>query len=203
MGNAKGLDASAHLFGHVVGATAVRHGQDAHEFLAAVAGDEVAGPAQAAGEHAADAAQAVVAGHMAVEVVEGLEVVDIEHDQRQFVPGAGMPGDFPGQGLVEVPPVGDAGQAVGPIEGGQFAVGGFQGGVAFFLGQKQQADAADEHDAVDRRLHDGVDRRPEPARDRLEAKGQQQEMGQEQQPEQQIADAEETAQKRRRDTRAQ
>ena len=57
-------------------------GQDEHELLAAVAADEV-GCAQAGRDRLGDAAQDDVADGVAVRVVDGLEVVDVDERDRQ------------------------------------------------------------------------------------------------------------------------
>ena len=57
-------------------------GQDEHELLAAVAADHVARP-QVGADRLGDAAQDDVAGRVAVGVVDGLEVVDVDEGDRQ------------------------------------------------------------------------------------------------------------------------
>ena len=87
--------------------------QDDRELLAAVARDQRALVAHARGDRGSDLLQAAVAAAVAVQVVVGLEVVDVDHDQRDrlAVPGRVMPRAL--QRLVEAAAVGEQGQAVG------------------------------------------------------------------------------------------
>ena len=86
-------------------------GQDQHELLAAVAADHVAGP-EVRGDRLGDPAQDDVARGVAVGVVDGLEVVDVDEGDRErsLVAGSALDlGEERGQqGLA----VGDAGQPV-------------------------------------------------------------------------------------------
>ena len=86
-------------------------GQDQHEFLAAVPADQVAGP-QVRRDRLGDAAQDDVAGGVAVGVVDGLEVVDIDERDRQRALVARRALDFGEQVGEQGLAVDDAGQAV-------------------------------------------------------------------------------------------
>ena len=86
-------------------------GQDQHEFLAAVAADQVAG-AEVFGDGLGDAAQDRVAGGVAIRVVDRLEVVDVDERDAQRSPVAGRALDLGEQVGEERLAVGDAGQAV-------------------------------------------------------------------------------------------
>ena len=79
------------------------------ELLAAPARDHVLGP-QAALESPDDLDQHLVADPVTVAVVDGLEVVDVEQQQAD---GRPVGGEQLAQHLVDVPPVGGAGQRVG------------------------------------------------------------------------------------------
>ena len=86
-------------------------GQDQHEFLAAVAADQVAGP-QVARDDLGHPAQHDVATLVPVAVVDHLEMVDVDEGdaQRPFVAGGSL--DLGEQLRQERLPVVDAGQAV-------------------------------------------------------------------------------------------
>ena len=86
-------------------------GQDQHEFLAAVAADQVAG-AEVLGDRLGDAAQDDVARGVAVRVVDGLEVVDVDERDAQRPLVAGRALDLGEERGEERLAVGDAGQAV-------------------------------------------------------------------------------------------
>ena len=81
------------------------------ELLAAVARQHVLG-AQGVVEHADDRAQHVVADEVAVRVVELLEVVDVEHEQRQRLGVALGEADLGAEPLEEVAAVERAGEPV-------------------------------------------------------------------------------------------
>ncbi len=88
-------------------------GQDQHEFLAAVAADQVAG-AEVLGDRLGDVAQDDVARGVAVRVVDHLEVVDVdERDaQRSLVARGAL--DFGEEVGEQSLAIGDAGQ---PVDG--------------------------------------------------------------------------------------
>ena len=88
-------------------------GQDEHEFLAAVAADEVA-RAKVLGDRLGDPAQDDVAGGVAVGVVDRLEVVDVDEGDAQRALVARRALDLGEQGGEERLAVGDAGQ---PVDG--------------------------------------------------------------------------------------
>lgn len=73
----------AGVFGDLDRAVSVGVGEDQHELLAAVADDHIGGALHLALQRLGDADQAVVSLLVAVGVVEGFEVVHIEHDDRQ------------------------------------------------------------------------------------------------------------------------
>lgn len=112
LGNAagaeRGREVGADPFGDDAG---VRHGavgEDRDEFLAAVAGGDVAG-SDAVAQHAREQSQGAVAGLVAVEVVEVLEVVEVgERDDELSIVGEQLVG-----AVFEGAPVGEAGEGVG------------------------------------------------------------------------------------------
>ena len=75
-------DTGADALGHLQGAALVGVEQDGGELLAAVAGREV-DVAHRALDHAGDGAQHAVAGAVPVQLVEGVEVVEVAEEQRQ------------------------------------------------------------------------------------------------------------------------
>jgi hypothetical protein len=95
----------------------------------------IAGAAHAGRQRVGHPHQAGVAGLAAIAVVESLEVVDIEHDDGARLADPRAARAFGAQDVVEMAPVGQAGQAVGHRQGRQFAVGVFQPGGA--LGHAQ------------------------------------------------------------------
>ena len=68
-------------------------GEHDDELVAGVAGADVVGP-QRAGEELGDALQRRVAGRVPVLIVDALELVEVEHDQRQRPVAAPGPGDL-------------------------------------------------------------------------------------------------------------
>jgi len=121
-------------------------GQQHGELVAAQAPGHI-GRAQRVAHAARHLAQRLVAGGMAEQVVDALEVVDIEHHQRARRRSAGLEharGQF-----VEVPAVGHAGQHVDVSQVAQLAVHRAQVGFGPFVGQHQC-----EVDHHQRRHHD-------------------------------------------------
>jgi hypothetical protein len=94
------------------GAVGAGVGKQQHELLAAVARRQVAGAAGVRGDGLRHLLQAAVAGRMAQAVVVQLEVVDVEHHQRQGAAAAHGALPFLFQEAVEMPAVGDLGQRV-------------------------------------------------------------------------------------------
>ena len=109
------LDERAQLLGQDGAFVDVGLGEDQHEFLAAVPADHVGRP-QVRAERLGDAAQDHVAGRMAVRVVDGLEVVDVDEGDRQRALVAAGALDLGEERRQERLAVRDARQAV---EGGQ------------------------------------------------------------------------------------
>ena len=94
------------------GLVLVASGEDHGELLAADPADDVARPdggAQMVGE----LGQHVVADRVAVDVVHLLEVVDVEHHERDVLVLARRPGQLAAEALVEVAVVVEAGERVG------------------------------------------------------------------------------------------
>ena len=90
----------------------IRDRQDESEFLAAEAGDQVHF-AHRLCQDSADAAQHFVAGLMAMHVVEFLEMVDVENDQRKYAMAPLPFGHPPAQFVIESATIGERGQRVG------------------------------------------------------------------------------------------
>ena len=106
------LDAQAQDLGDGGGAAGGRRRQNRRELLAAVARDEVARARQRLADLAGHAPQALVADLVAERVVEVLEVVDVDHDERERQPVAGRAPPLARQRLLEPAAVRDAGQRV-------------------------------------------------------------------------------------------
>src|SRR5437868_4855502 len=79
----------------------IRRRQQQRELLAAVAGDQIVGPARHGGERVRHPPQASVSGQVAKGVVVGFEEVDVEQDERQRRAGAAAVFPFPRQALVQ------------------------------------------------------------------------------------------------------
>ena len=85
------LDSLAQPLGHALGDDRAGHREQDGELLAAMARDRVVGAGRAS-EHVGDAAQHVVAGRVAKGVVVRLELVHVQHHQRERQPLAGGQG---------------------------------------------------------------------------------------------------------------
>ena len=83
MGDEQVFDRLARLVGKRSRALDIEARQQQREFLAAVAGDEHGLFQRDERQGLADGAQTGVAGDMAVAVVEQLEMIDIDHHQRE------------------------------------------------------------------------------------------------------------------------
>src|SRR3546814_2233053 len=88
-----------------------RFGQDQGELLAAVAAGDVLAAA-VLGQQLAELRQQRVATSVAVDVVEGLEVVDVEHQQRQRQPAPLAAREFARRRFLQVAAVEQAGQRI-------------------------------------------------------------------------------------------
>src|SRR5687768_17819442 len=89
-------------FGDAEGAFIRRLRQHDRELLAAVARGEVGGAIDGPRDDVADAAQALVPDDVAIAVVEELEMVDVEEDQRQGRPRAAEPTVFDLEDAIEL-----------------------------------------------------------------------------------------------------
>ena len=106
------LDSLAQPLGHAPGDDRAGHREQDGELLAAMARDRVVGAGRAS-EHVGDAAQHVVAGRVAKGVVVRLELVHVQHHQRERRPLAGGQGEVRLQRLEEAAAVLQSGQFVG------------------------------------------------------------------------------------------
>ena len=86
-------DPEPDLLGQDVRAGRIGLGQEDDELVAAVAGRRV-DLADARRDDLADAAQDLVAGEVAEPVVDGLELVEVHHQQAEAAARAGAPGDL-------------------------------------------------------------------------------------------------------------
>ena len=113
----------AQLFGHQPCPARRGVGQHQGEFLAAVTRGQVTGPRARAADRLGHLAQRLVTGQVAEAVVEGFEVVHVDHQQRQLLLLAHGPAPLQFQVFVEVPAVGQPGQAIGVHQPLQHQVG--------------------------------------------------------------------------------
>ena len=90
---------------------ALEVGQQEHELVAAVAGEQV-GRAGAAGEPRGDLAQQLVAGGVPERVVDELEVVEVDVEHGGGAAVAARAGERQRRVLLELGAVGEAGQRV-------------------------------------------------------------------------------------------
>ena len=86
-------------------------GQDHRELVAAYAGDDVA-LAQARSQRTGDGHQDIVSGRVAEAVVDLLEAVEVEHEQRAHALVPPRAADLARQLLLEAPPGVEPGQRV-------------------------------------------------------------------------------------------
>ncbi len=107
----RALHRAADALGHHLAEAGLAGGQDHGEFLAAVARQGVHGP-DAAAQRACDRLQDDVAGHVAVGVVDPLEVVDVEHQQQRRLARARDAVDLALEHGPEMPPVRQARERV-------------------------------------------------------------------------------------------
>src|SRR6185437_9920417 len=114
-------DLRADPLGDLLGRRLADVEQDDGELLAAVTGDQIVG-APPVLQDLGDAAQGVVARHVAVAVVVALEVIDVDHQDRQRQPGAVAALHLQRHPLAEVAVVVEAGQTVGDRQLGEARV---------------------------------------------------------------------------------
>lgn len=106
------LDQALTTLGDVLSPLGIGFRQHDDEFLAAVTRDQIARAGQGQVQRLRNPGQALVARDVPVQVVELLEEVDIEQDQRQRQAAVAHAFPFHFQAAVEAAPVGDAGQPV-------------------------------------------------------------------------------------------
>jgi hypothetical protein len=82
MGDLQGHHGAADLLGDGAGIVAAYLGQDQRKFLAAIAAGEVERALSVAADDARDRAKTLVAGLVAVLVIEQLEMIDVDEQQR-------------------------------------------------------------------------------------------------------------------------
>jgi len=86
-------------------------GQDDRELLAADPGDQVHGP-HGLGDGPRHGADDLIAGAVAIGVIDGLEMIDVEHQQQRRLARSGHPVGLARQRHLEAAPVHEAGQRV-------------------------------------------------------------------------------------------
>ena len=92
-------------------------GQQHRELLAADPADQLPGAAEQTAQGLGQLDQAAVALGMAVEVVVGLEVIQIEQQQGQLLVLAAVAADLGGEGVIKAAPVAHLGEGIGEREG--------------------------------------------------------------------------------------
>ena len=109
MGQCQRLHRSQAVPGQHLGAVQVGCWQQQYKFFAAVACGQLTSAAQASGQCVGHLLQAQVAGLVTIVVVVALEMIDVDHQQRQRLVLAGGAVALFGQAGVEVAAVADAG----------------------------------------------------------------------------------------------
>ena len=112
MRNPESLNALAKGLRHLGRSVRTGAGEDDHEFVAAVPSDEVSWSVDGSRDRGGNLPEAVVSRRMAVGIVVGFETIDVEHDQREWRQFANRAAPFLVQEVVELPAVGNAGEAV-------------------------------------------------------------------------------------------
>ena len=110
--NAEGLNPLPKRFRHLCRSIRTGTGKDDYEFVAAVSSDEVSWPVDGSRDGGGNLLEAFVARCMAVGIVVGFESIDVEHYQRERRQFADGTPPFLVQKVVELPAVGNAGEAV-------------------------------------------------------------------------------------------
>ena len=105
------VEPSHEVGGDALGGHRVDLAEDDPELVSAEAADQIALP-QARGEDLADRDEKPVPGQVAVPVVDGLEAVEVDGDQRPRAPVATTGGEEGLELLVEAPAVGEARELV-------------------------------------------------------------------------------------------
>lgn len=112
MGYAQVAGRQAHAFGDRIGTVGIGSRQDGDEFFATITRHRVFDPEERFAERAGDRLEADVTRLVAIDVIELLEKIDIADDDAERAFGANAAFPFSGQGVIEMPPIRDAGQAV-------------------------------------------------------------------------------------------
>ena len=112
MCNPEGLNALAKCFRHLGRSVRTRAGEDDHEFVAAVPSDEVSWSVDGTRDSGGNLPEAFVARRMTVGIIVRFKAIDVEHDQREGRQLADSTAPFLVQEVIELPTVGNAGEAV-------------------------------------------------------------------------------------------
>ena len=109
-GAVEGFDGQAHALGQPVGVGAVASAHDGDEFLAAPAGHAIGGPAPGCGPGSGPPWTGTGHRRVAVRIVVGLEVVDVDHGHGHRRLVAQRTAQLVGAVGLEMTPVGQAGR---------------------------------------------------------------------------------------------
>lgn len=151
-GRGCGFDRSAQPFAQAQGVGGIGRGQGGDELFAAIAGQQIVAPLQAAIEDAGDGTQAPITFRMAVGVVQPFEVVDVDHQYRQALALAARAAVGPIQRLIEAAPVAQSGQRIAPRQRFQFIALALDLDLAQHAAQRIAEQGADEADRGQGRL---------------------------------------------------
>ena len=133
------FDGGAHPFGDDDRVFQTRRRQDRGKLFAAVSREHVVGALDARAECVSDLLQARIARDVAVVIVERLEIVDVDEDDRHLRLGLDAPLPLADDPLVERAAIGDAGQTVARDEPLQRAVDAFLARVVHAHGEVERA----------------------------------------------------------------
>lgn len=82
------------------------------KLLAAIATGQIVAPADCMSEHFGHFFQAGISGQVTIVVIEGLEVVDVGHDDRQWGEGSGTTRNLLAEMTIQQPTIRQAGEAI-------------------------------------------------------------------------------------------
>ena len=94
----------------------IGRGQGSDELLAAIAGQQIVTPLQAASKNGGDRLQALISFRVAIGVIEALEVVDIDHENGQAKTLAPRAAVGRAKRFIEAASVAQAGQWITPCQ---------------------------------------------------------------------------------------
>ena len=160
MGHRQLLHRRAHHLADLQRPLGVGVRQQQAELLAAIAAGKAHGVGGDAGQRFAEPGEAGVAFGMAIGVVEELEVIDVDHQQRQFAAILLRLHPFEIEPALEAAPVGEAGQHVDRGHHGEPVIGGDQFALALAELRRHRVEGAGQRNEFGRQAAARRARRP-------------------------------------------